>query len=329
MAGVAGAGLPAHRQRQDLLEPVLEPVLDGDAVEQPGPLPAVAGVLQLPDGGVELALGGAAEVPAVALTVQAPPDSDPGVPASVGAEVPAGGAVGRGGAWPTAHHAYPPSASRIDAMNRSSSVRSTRTDRPRCTARSRRCAICFSTRAPGPAQLGGDLVEVEQEGGLGAGCGVHTYLMPPGGGFPASCDPTSPLHDTSVGPPDRSPRRRILGPFWGPRPNMTPSGCRTERRPRPRIRRSGPSSSVSTQSAPEGIRTPNLLIRSQMLYPLSYGRPSRSRATREQTTGAPAPREIAPRAHLDPTADQTPRHPHGIRTAPRGKRRHDDDQHFR
>jgi hypothetical protein len=27
-------------------------------------------------------------------------------------------------------------------------------------------------------------------------------------------------------------------------------------------------------SAPEGIRTPNLLIRSQMLYPLSYGRMS-------------------------------------------------------
>lgn len=26
--------------------------------------------------------------------------------------------------------------------------------------------------------------------------------------------------------------------------------------------------------APVGIRTPNLLIRSQMLYPLSYGRPS-------------------------------------------------------
>jgi hypothetical protein len=25
-------------------------------------------------------------------------------------------------------------------------------------------------------------------------------------------------------------------------------------------------------SAPEGIRTPNLLIRSQVLYPLSYGR---------------------------------------------------------
>ena len=30
----------------------------------------------------------------------------------------------------------------------------------------------------------------------------------------------------------------------------------------------------SSLSAPEGIRTPNLLIRSQMLYPLSYGRMS-------------------------------------------------------
>ena len=29
-----------------------------------------------------------------------------------------------------------------------------------------------------------------------------------------------------------------------------------------------------SESAPEGIRTPNLLIRSQMLYPLSYGRMS-------------------------------------------------------
>lgn len=29
---------------------------------------------------------------------------------------------------------------------------------------------------------------------------------------------------------------------------------------------------TSELSAPEGIRTPNLLIRSQMLYPLSYGR---------------------------------------------------------
>jgi hypothetical protein len=35
----------------------------------------------------------------------------------------------------------------------------------------------------------------------------------------------------------------------------------------------GPCRSLATsQSAPEGIRTPNLLIRSQMLYPLSYER---------------------------------------------------------
>src|SRR6478735_5406730 len=32
--------------------------------------------------------------------------------------------------------------------------------------------------APGPAQLGGDLVQVEQEGGLGAGCGVHAPRSP-------------------------------------------------------------------------------------------------------------------------------------------------------
>ena len=31
---------------------------------------------------------------------------------------------------------------------------------------------------------------------------------------------------------------------------------------------------VSTQCALEGTRTPNLLIRSQMLYPLSYERPA-------------------------------------------------------
>ena len=33
-----------------------------------------------------------------------------------------------------------------------------------------------------------------------------------------------------------------------------------------------PFSYCLNQCAPGGIRTPNLLIRSQMLYPLSYGR---------------------------------------------------------
>ena len=46
----------------------------------------------------------------------------------------------------------------------------------------------------------------------------------------------------------------------------------TKRAPTARFRWSGPVSAVSMR-APEGIRTPNLLIRSQMLYPLSYGRP--------------------------------------------------------
>ena len=42
--------------------------------------------------------------------------------------------------------------------------------------------------------------------------------------------------------------------------------------PRARFRTSEASSSSSTQGAPGGTRTPNLLIRSQMLYPLSYRR---------------------------------------------------------
>ena len=37
-------------------------------------------------------------------------------------------------------------------------------------------------------------------------------------------------------------------------------------------RRGNAQVGVSTRRAPEGTRTPNLLIRSQMLYPLSYGR---------------------------------------------------------
>ena len=56
-------------------------------------------------------------------------------------------------------------------------------------------------------------------------------------------------------------------------PLMSPwrrPGCRQPRPPRA-ARGCDLLFSVSTQSAPEGIRTPNLLIRSQMLYPLSYG----------------------------------------------------------
>src|SRR6478735_8992829 len=77
--------------------------------------------------------------------------------------------------------------------------------------------------------------------------------------------------------------------------------------------------SVSTQSAPEGIRTPNLLIRSQMLYPLSYGCRCLSpfRAGREVTlaprvanheigTRSPAPRARAVRTDASGTASPPP-----------------------
>ena len=44
--------------------------------------------------------------------------------------------------------------------------------------------------------------------------------------------------------------------------------------------------------APEGIRTPNLLIRSQMLYPLSYGRMITAWATSKSIPAAGARCEI-------------------------------------
>ena len=49
---------------------------------------------------------------------------------------------------------------------------------------------------------------------------------------------------------------------------------------------------VHSACAPVGIRTPNLLIRSQMLYPLSYGRLSRT------ATAAQDPMRIAERMRL-------------------------------
>ena len=41
------------------------------------------------------------------------------------------------------------------------------------------------------------------------------------------------------------------------------------------------------RGAPEGIRTPNLLIRSQMLYPLSYGRTASRPGSMLQAGGRP------------------------------------------
>ena len=64
-----------------------------------------------------------------------------------------------------------------------------------------------------------------------------------------------------------------------------------------RILRSHPDKTTAEKKgAPEGIRTPNLLIRSQMLYPLSYGRPSRT--TNSDVTGSTPSPETARSASL-------------------------------
>ena len=52
-------------------------------------------------------------------------------------------------------------------------------------------------------------------------------------------------------------------------PKQFAGGCQADS---PECGRRWHGGSASKVSAPEGIRTPNLLIRSQMLYPLSYGR---------------------------------------------------------
>ena len=61
-------------------------------------------------------------------------------------------------------------------------------------------------------------------------------------------------------------------PTMRPRDFGRPKWKRNEQGPRTAFPLLRGLSSVSTQSAPGGIRTPNLLIRNQMLYPLSYGR---------------------------------------------------------
>ena len=71
----------------------------------------------------------------------------------------------------------------------------------------------------------------------------------------------------------------------------------------------GGPSSVSTQSAPEGIRTPNLLIRSQMLYPLSYGRSVTSeRNEREHYRSVPHTEKLRG-GDGEGLLDAAPRHP--------------------
>ena len=86
---------------------------------------------------------------------------------------------------------------------------------------------------------------------------------------------------------------------------MTPLQYATAVRPRVRADCTGPELGQNARNrrsagvlpavsvcAPVGIRTPNLLIRSQMLYPLSYGRLSRT------ATAAQDPMRIAERMRI-------------------------------
>lgn len=76
---------------------------------------------------------------------------------------------------------------------------------------------------------------------------------------PTQAQGTPSLGTCSPTPSERHPRRRVA-----PLPAAHTS---TTHAKAPLHDRKG----ASTCCAPEGIRTPNLLIRSQMLYPLSYG----------------------------------------------------------
>src|SRR4051795_9589823 len=92
---------------------------------------------------------------------------------------------------------------------------------------------------------------------------------PPRPGWQAECATQAP----NVGGP------RVIGATQEPRTVWT-------------VRGSDLQCCLNQQRAPEGIRTPNLLIRSQMLYPLSYGRSVASGepcATMQKATGQEPP----------------------------------------
>ena len=131
----------------------------------------------------------------------------------------------------------------------------------------------------------------------------------PNGRPVATSDPNRCPHDPSVSPPDPSTPARILGPILGPRPRRTPVRMPGTSKPPTAFPLAGGPSSVSTQSAPEGIRTPNLLIRSQMLYPLSYGRSVTSeRNEREHYRSVPHTEKLRANDRVG-RLDAAPRHP--------------------
>ena len=114
--------------------------------------------------------------------------------------------------------------------------------------------------------------------------GLHTYQKRRAAPLGVTTDTHNPdnpdwvrrLHTQSVAAHRTGPGLSLLGPLMSPKPLSTGSGLRSASRP---IRPLTWDDTRNLGSAPGGIRTPNLLIRSQMLYPLSYGRQTHRRTT--------------------------------------------------
>ena len=102
--------------------------------------------------------------------------------------------------------------------------------------------------------------------------------------YPPRCRPrqAAGVHERSLHSSRRSSRRQDVLGLVTTVPEEPRSTIRAPRSQKPEMdgrgwerRRPPPAFPLVTafrESAPEGTRTPNLLIRSQMLYPLSYGR---------------------------------------------------------
>lgn len=148
----------------------------------------------------------------------------------------------------------------------------------------------------------------DRESGAGPGVGI-------GRGGPGAVDASGPSRSGPVAP-SRSPSRHrpvaapvprraggaSRGAWRGGRPRARGRGraprcderCGVRAPGAPGHQGAGPGTTKAPGvpgafvllCAPEGIRTPNLLIRSQMLYPLSYGRVRRTAARRSRTTVA-------------------------------------------
>ena len=116
----------------------------------------------------------------------------------------------------------------------------------------RRTDYADRTAGPTPGKLYADLT---------VACDGRTSILRQAAGLTATEYPV-PLPTNNCAPRASRPYARVWASS-SPRSPPTPGLSITDSETFPLV-----------DGAPEGIRTPNLLIRSQMLYPLSYGRRS-------------------------------------------------------